>query len=117
MKLSVVIPSYNEMGNLRKGTLDKVATYLERKKYDYEITQNTVEFSKQTPDHVNKNLYCTISTFQIDIPQDSKLINIDNPEVINFINSPRDVARIKNRQEMGKRLLNNASESFYKINR
>lgn len=37
MKLSVVIPSYNEMGNLRKGTLDKVATYLRRKKYEYEV--------------------------------------------------------------------------------
>ena len=37
MKLSVVIPSYNEMGNLRKGTLDKVATYLSREKYNYEV--------------------------------------------------------------------------------
>lgn len=37
MKLSVVIPSYNEMGNLRKGTLDKVAKYLERQKFDHEV--------------------------------------------------------------------------------
>ncbi len=36
-KLSVIIPSYNEMGNLRKGTLDKVKTYLDRHKYDYEV--------------------------------------------------------------------------------
>lgn len=35
--LSVVIPSYNEIGNLRKGTLDKVEHYLERKKYNYEV--------------------------------------------------------------------------------
>ncbi len=35
--LSVVIPSYNEMGNLQKGTLDKVLTYLSRQKYDYEV--------------------------------------------------------------------------------
>lgn len=37
MKLSVVIPSYNEMGNLRKGILDKVEHYLGRQKYDYEV--------------------------------------------------------------------------------
>lgn len=35
--LSVVIPSYNEMANLQKGTLDKVEHYLVRKKYHYEI--------------------------------------------------------------------------------
>lgn len=35
--LSVVIPSYNEMANLQKGTLDKVLSYLSRQKYDYEI--------------------------------------------------------------------------------
>lgn len=35
--LSVVIPSYNEMGNLRKGTLDKVEHFLERNKFDYEV--------------------------------------------------------------------------------
>lgn len=35
--LSVVIPSYNEIGNLRKGTLDHVEHYLEKKKYNYEV--------------------------------------------------------------------------------
>lgn len=35
--LSVVIPSYNELANLRKGTLDKVEHYLERKKHNYEV--------------------------------------------------------------------------------
>lgn len=35
--LSVVIPSYNEMANLQKGTLDKVITYLSRQKYDFEV--------------------------------------------------------------------------------
>jgi len=35
--LSVVIPSYNEMANLQKGTLDKVLTYLNRQKYDFEV--------------------------------------------------------------------------------
>lgn len=35
--LSVVIPSYNEMGNLRKGTLDHVEHYLDKKNYNYEV--------------------------------------------------------------------------------
>src|SRR3989344_452378 len=35
--LSVVIPSYNEMANLRKGTLDRVEHFLSRKKYNYEV--------------------------------------------------------------------------------
>ncbi|HRN70187.1 MAG TPA: glycosyltransferase [Candidatus Woesebacteria bacterium] len=35
--LSVVIPSYNEMANLQKGTLDKVKSYLESQKYSYEV--------------------------------------------------------------------------------
>lgn len=35
--LSVVIPSYNEMANLQKGTLDKVMGYLSRQKYEYEV--------------------------------------------------------------------------------
>ncbi len=35
--LSVVIPSYNEIANLRKGVLDKVKAYLEKKKFPYEV--------------------------------------------------------------------------------
>ncbi len=35
--LSVVIPSYNEMGNLRKGTLSKVKRYLDKQDYHYEV--------------------------------------------------------------------------------
>lgn len=37
MKLSVVIPAYNESGNLKKGVLDGVENYLEEKKGDYEV--------------------------------------------------------------------------------
>lgn len=37
MKLSVVIPSYNEMANLQKGTLEKVERYLDRQKFEYEV--------------------------------------------------------------------------------
>ena len=35
--LTVVIPSYNEMGNLRKGTLSKVQKYLDRQGFSYEV--------------------------------------------------------------------------------
>ena len=35
--LSVVIPSYNEMGNLRKGTLSKVKRYLDKQTFSYEV--------------------------------------------------------------------------------
>ena len=35
--LSVVIPSYNEMGNLQKGILNKIQKYLDRQPYNYEV--------------------------------------------------------------------------------
>lgn len=35
--LSVIIPSYNEMVNLRKGVLDKIAHFLSRQSYSYEV--------------------------------------------------------------------------------
>lgn len=35
--LSVIIPSYNEMVNLRKGVLDKINHYLSRQSYPYEV--------------------------------------------------------------------------------
>jgi len=35
--LSVVIPSYNEMGNLQKGILNKIQKYLDRQSYNYEV--------------------------------------------------------------------------------
>lgn len=53
MKISIVIPSYNEMANLQKGTLEKVERYLERKEFDYEVmvvddgsTDGSLEFVK-----------------------------------------------------------------------
>ncbi len=49
--LSVVVPSYNELGNLHKGVLDKVDHYLSRQKYTWEVivvddgsTDGSVEF-------------------------------------------------------------------------
>ncbi len=37
MKLSVVIPAYNEVKNLKKGVLDEVQSYLDKKKIDVEV--------------------------------------------------------------------------------
>ena len=52
--LSVVIPSYNEMGNLQKGVLNKIQKYLDRQEYDYEVivvddgsTDDSREFIKK----------------------------------------------------------------------
>lgn len=58
--LSVVIPAYNEETNIRLGALDKVARYLEHKKYKWEViivddgstdmTKRLLEdFSEQNP--------------------------------------------------------------------
>lgn len=35
--LSIIIPSYNEMANLQKGVLEKIAHYLQKQKYSYEV--------------------------------------------------------------------------------
>lgn len=35
--LSVVIPSYDEMSNLKKGVLDRVTSFLDNKKFAYEV--------------------------------------------------------------------------------
>lgn len=52
--LSVVIPSYNEMGNLQKGILNKVHEYLSEQSYDHEVivvddgsTDGGLEFVKK----------------------------------------------------------------------
>lgn len=54
MKLSVIIPSYNEMANLRKGTLDRVQHFLDKRKLNYEVivvddgsNDGSLEFVKQ----------------------------------------------------------------------
>jgi len=51
--LSVVIPSFNEMANLRKGVLDKIEKFLKTKKYEYEViivddgsTDGSIEFAQ-----------------------------------------------------------------------
>ena len=55
--LTVVIPSYNEIGNLRKGTLSKVQKYLDKQNFTYEVivvddgsTDGSTEFVKKFSD-------------------------------------------------------------------
>jgi len=51
--LSIVIPNYNEIANLRSGSLDKVASFLGKAKYSFEViisddnsTDGSLEFLK-----------------------------------------------------------------------
>lgn len=37
MKLSLILPAYNEEKNIKKGNLDKILAYLKLKKFDWEI--------------------------------------------------------------------------------
>lgn len=62
--LSVVIPCFDEMGNLQKGVLEKVKNYLEKKKFSYEVIivddgskDGSIEFiSKFIKEHNNFQL-------------------------------------------------------------
>lgn len=54
MKLSVVIPAYNEERNLQKGVLDEVEKYLEQKKLDYEVVIVDDGSQDQTKEIVRK---------------------------------------------------------------
>ncbi len=54
IKLSIVIPSYNEAANLRKGVLESIGNYLKDQKFSYEViivddgsTDNSVELIKK----------------------------------------------------------------------
>lgn len=58
-KLSVVIPSYNESENLKKGVLEEVGNYLDKGRLDYEVivvddgsTDDSVYFFKK---YISKN--------------------------------------------------------------
>lgn len=64
IKLSVVIPAYNETANLNLGSLDKIEQYLKKQKYQYEVliiddgsTDNTANIiSSQIKDKKNFSL-------------------------------------------------------------
>lgn len=58
-KISVVIPSYNESSNLKRGTLDEVSDYLNKSKVNYEVvvvddgsSDNSVDLIKK---YISKN--------------------------------------------------------------
>jgi dolichyl-phosphate beta-glucosyltransferase len=62
--LSIVIPSYNEMANLRKGVLDKIEHFLSKQKYEFEVVivddgskDGSIEFAEKfTSDNPNFKL-------------------------------------------------------------
>lgn len=54
MKLSVVIPAYNESANLKKGVLNDVAQFLSKKKFDYEVIIVDDGSSDQTKEIIKK---------------------------------------------------------------
>lgn len=51
--LSVVIPSYNEEKNLRRGVLDEVLSYLKKQKYDWELLLSDDGSSDDTPKNLD----------------------------------------------------------------
>lgn len=62
--LSVVIPSYDEMANLQKGVLDKVKSFLDKKKFSYEVIV-VDDGSKDDSDTFVKNFAKENSTFSL----------------------------------------------------
>ena len=64
IKLSVVIPAYNEAVNLKKGVLSQVSDYLKNQKYEYEVividdgsSDDTVQLIRQ---HIQKDSKLTL---------------------------------------------------------
>jgi dolichyl-phosphate beta-glucosyltransferase len=51
--LSVVIPSYNEMKNLKRGVLDEVVSYLEKQEYSWEVVLSDDGSTDGTPDQLD----------------------------------------------------------------
>lgn len=56
MKLSVVIPAYNEEINLKKGVLDDVAVYLDNLKIDFEVIVVDDGSSDSSVELIKKNI-------------------------------------------------------------
>lgn len=56
MKLSVVIPAFNEEKNLQRGVLDEVRNYLESKKFDYELIIVDDGSTDKTKEIIKKNI-------------------------------------------------------------
>ncbi|MGD9129769.1 MAG: glycosyltransferase family 2 protein [Candidatus Woesebacteria bacterium] len=52
--LSIVIPSYNEMENLKRGVLDEVLHYLKNQNYDWELILSDDESSDGTIEFLEK---------------------------------------------------------------
>lgn len=51
--LSVVIPAYNEVANLKRGVLDNIASYFDKQPYSYEVVLANDGSSDNTIDYLN----------------------------------------------------------------
>lgn len=56
MKLSVVIPAFNEERNLERGVLNEVKSYLESRKFDYELIIVDDGSTDKTKEIIRKNI-------------------------------------------------------------
>jgi len=52
--LSVIIPSYNEMSNLKRGVLDEVLKYLQAQKYEWELVLSDDGSTDGTPQKLDE---------------------------------------------------------------
>lgn len=76
MKLSVVIPAYNESANLKKGALDKVCLFLAKLKFNYEIIIVDDGSSDSTKEIVKKNIIKNKRIKLIENPHGGKAIAV-----------------------------------------
>lgn len=54
MKISIIIPAYNEIANLKKGVLDEVENYLTKEKFDHEVLIVDDGSSDGTTEYIEK---------------------------------------------------------------
>ena len=76
IKLSVVIPSYNEQANLKNGVLDEVYKYLKDKEYTWEVLIVDDGSSDQTKEIVKEQIKNRTGFRLIENPHGGKAITV-----------------------------------------
>lgn len=56
IKLSIVIPAYRELANIKRGVLEEVHTYLKNRKYTWEVLVVDDGSPDATPDEIQKKI-------------------------------------------------------------